>query len=152
VEKNKELFVNAYDNAVLYTDYFIREIIKRVENQNCKASLLYISDHGENIFDTPEVSLGHGTLNPTQQELHVPMFIWFSDHYLQKNDSILMNLQQNLDKKINSSHAFHPFANIAGIKYNLYEKEQDFSTKTFIPDSVLWVLNPDLDLLKIKFE
>lgn len=150
VEKNKELFTNAYDNAVLYTDFFIHEIIKRIENQNCKASLFYISDHGENIFDTPEVNLGHGTLSPTQQELHIPMFIWFSDKYLQTDDSIMMHLKNNVDSKINSTNVFYTFANIAGIKYGLYQKEKDFSAKTFVPDSALWVLNPDLEALKIN--
>ena len=150
VEKNKELFINAYDNAVLYTDFFIHEIIKRVEQQNCKASLFYISDHGENIFDTPDVNLGHGTLNPTQQELHVPMFIWFSNPYLQANDSIYFHLKSNLDKRINSTNVFYTFAHIAGIKYGLYQKDKDISTKTFLPDSVHWILNPDLEALKIK--
>jgi glucan phosphoethanolaminetransferase (alkaline phosphatase superfamily) len=150
VEKNKALFVNAYDNSVLYTDFFIHEVIKRIENQNCKSTLFYISDHGENIFDTPEVNIGHGTLHPTKQELHVPMFIWFSDSYLQTEDSVVFNLKNNLHKMINSSHVFHTFANIAGIKYGLYQKERDISTITFQQDSVRWVLNPDLDVIKIK--
>jgi glucan phosphoethanolaminetransferase (alkaline phosphatase superfamily) len=149
VEKNKALFLNAYDNSVLYTDYFIHEIIKRVENQNCKSSLFYISDHGENIFDTQEVNLGHGTINPTNQELHVPMFIWFSDSYLQISDSIIINLKNNLNKKINSTHVFHTFANIAGIKYSSNQKERDISSKTFAPDTVHCVLNPDLEVIKI---
>jgi glucan phosphoethanolaminetransferase (alkaline phosphatase superfamily) len=150
VEKNKDLFVNAYDNSILYTDYFIHEIIKRLEKQNCRSSLFYISDHGENLFDTPEVNLGHGTLNPTKQELHVPMFIWFSDSYLQTDGSVYQNLRNNLSQSINSTHIFHTFANIAGIKYDLYQKERDISAKTFIPDSVHWVLNPDLDVIKIN--
>jgi len=150
VEKNKELFVNAYDNAVLYTDYFIHEIIQRLDQKNCKTSLFYISDHGENIFDTPKVSLGHGTLTPTKYELHIPMFIWFSDSYIKDNDSIFMNLKNNLDKSINSSHIFYTFSNIAGIQYHLYQKESDVSSKEFLPDSIHTVLNPDLEILKIK--
>jgi glucan phosphoethanolaminetransferase (alkaline phosphatase superfamily) len=122
-----------------------------VEQQNCKSSLIYISDHGENIFDTPDVNLGHGTLVPAKQELHVPMFIWFSDSYMQSNDSICLHLKNNSDKRINSTHVFYTFANIAGIKYDLYQKDKDISSKTFIPDSVHWVLNPDLEALKINF-
>jgi len=150
VEKNKELFLNAYDNSVLYTDYFIQEIIKRLENQNCKASLFYISDHGENLFDTREVNLGHGTLNPTKQELHVPLIIWFSEDYLTTTNDVGVNLRNNLNKRLNSSNVFHTFANIAGIKYELYQKERDFSSKDFVPDSVHWVLNPELELIKFK--
>jgi glucan phosphoethanolaminetransferase (alkaline phosphatase superfamily) len=150
VEKNKDLFVNAYDNSILYTDYFIHEIIKRVESQNCKASLFYISDHGENLFDTPGVNLGHGTLNPTKQELHVPMFIWFSSHYLHENEEIVTILKKNMTQEINSTNVFHTFANIAGIKYHLYQKERDVSSIMFVPDSVHWVLNPELEVIKFK--
>jgi glucan phosphoethanolaminetransferase (alkaline phosphatase superfamily) len=150
VEKNKELFINAYDNSVLYTDYFIHEIIKKIENKNCKTVLFYISDHGENIFDAPDVSIGHGTLNPTKYELHIPMFIWFSDRYLQENQSLVENLENHLNKRINTTNVFPTFANIAGIQYHLHQKEKDVSAKTFVPDSVLWVLNPELKILKMK--
>jgi len=151
VEKNKELFVNAFDNSILYTDFFIHEIIKKIEQQNCIAFLFYISDHGENIFDTPDVNLGHGTLNPTHQELHIPLFIWLSNSYLEKKNNIVENLKSNIDKRINTTNVFHTFANMAAIKYNLYDQEKDFSANTFAPDSVLWVLNPDLETLKIRW-
>ena len=147
-EKNRELFVNAYDNAILYTDYFIHEIIKKIERLNSKSSLLYISDHGENIFDAPGINIGHGAMIPTKYELHVPMFIWFSESYLQANDPVIINLKNNADKKINSTNIFSTFANIAGIKYDLYQKEKDFSAETFLPDSVLWVLNPELEAVR----
>ena len=150
IEKNKDLFINAYDNSILYTDYFLHEIVKRAERQDCKAALFYISDHGENIFDTPKVNIGHGTLVPTKQELHIPMFIWLSDNYLQTNDSIFITLRNNSDKKINSTNVFHTFANIAGIKYDLYQAEKDVSAQPFVPDSVYWVLNPNLEAIKVN--
>ncbi len=150
VEKNKDLFINAYDNSVLYTDYFLHEIIQKAEQRDCKSAVFYISDHGENIFDSPGVNLGHGTLVPTGQELHVPMFIWLSDSYLQKNDPVFSSLKNNTDKKINSANVFPAFANIAGIEYDLYQKERDFSAKTFVPDSVHWVLNPNLEVIHFE--
>ena len=150
VEKNKDLFVNAYDNSILYTDYFIHEIIKKLESQNGKTLLFYVSDHGQKIFDAPGINVGHGGLQPTKQELHTPMFIWFSDSYVQTNDSVVMNLRNNIDKRINSTNVFYTFANIAGIKYDLYQKDKDVSAKTFVPDSVHWVLNPDLEVLRIN--
>lgn len=152
VEENKDLFINAYDNSVLYTDYFLHEIIKKVEQRDCKSALFYISDHGENIFDTPGVNLGHGTLIPTKQELHIPMFIWLSDIYLQSNDSVFRNLKINSEKRISSTNVFPTFANIAGIKYDLYQKERDVSARTFIPDSILWVLNPNLEAVRIDID
>ncbi len=152
MEQNKDLFINAYDNSVLYTDYFLHEIIKKAENKNCNSALFYISDHGENIFDASGVNLGHGSVIPTKQELHIPMLIWLSDNYLQKNDSIFINLKNNSDKKINSANVFPTFANIAGIEYDLYEKEKDISAKTFVPDSVHWVLNPDLEAIRVNID
>jgi hypothetical protein len=58
-------------------------------------------------------------------------------------------LKAHLHKRINTTHTFYTFANIAGINYDLYKKEKDISAGTFVPDSVLWVLNPDLEVLKI---
>lgn len=42
---------NAYDNAILYTDYFLSKTIELLENNEnyFEASMFYVSDHGESL-------------------------------------------------------------------------------------------------------
>lgn len=67
---NRKL-VNAYFNSVLYTDYIIDEVIKRVEKQ--KSVVLYVSDHGQMFRKEKYI---HGF---TKKGLDVPFVIWHSD-------------------------------------------------------------------------
>ena len=46
-----------YDNAVLYDDYIIDSIINRYEDKD--AVVLFVSDHGEEVFDSPNTNAGH---------------------------------------------------------------------------------------------
>lgn len=48
-EENKDKLVNAYDNSILYTDFFLSELIRYVASLNRPAAVVYISDHGESF-------------------------------------------------------------------------------------------------------
>ena len=64
----------AYDNAVLYDDAIVDEIIRRFEDKD--ALVIFISDHGEEVYDT-RAQFGHGDeMSPWQRA--VPMVFWMS--------------------------------------------------------------------------
>ena len=74
---------NAYDNAILYTDYFLSEVIqflKKYDN-NYETAMLYVADHGESLGE-------HGfylhaapySIAPKQQT-HVPAIVWMGKYF-----------------------------------------------------------------------
>lgn len=73
--------INHYDNAVLYTDHIIRSIIETVRNQKAPASVLYFSDHGEEVYDSLDF-VGHSpnglfSLNMVE----IPFLLWGSNTF-----------------------------------------------------------------------
>lgn len=68
-------FQAAYDNAVLYNDFVVDEIIKRFEDKD--AVVIYIADHGEDVLEDG-VHLGHYPLGGARQ-FEIPMIVWLSD-------------------------------------------------------------------------
>ena len=64
----------AYDNAVLYDDAIVDEIIRRFEDKH--ALVIFISDHGEEVYDT-RAQFGHGDETSPWQRA-VPMVFWMS--------------------------------------------------------------------------
>jgi KDO II ethanolaminephosphotransferase len=75
----EEMF-NAYDNTILYTDYFIKSVIDQLRDK--KAILVYASDHGESIDAKTHF---HGTpkhIAPPEQ-LNIPIMLWASDSLLE---------------------------------------------------------------------
>lgn len=90
----KQQLINAYDNSILYTDYFIDGVIDTLRDK--KAIVFYTSDHGESISEKGGL---HGTpkeIAPPEQ-FKVPFVVWMSDSYLAEpdNKALFDNLKHN---------------------------------------------------------
>lgn len=120
---NKEQFVNAYDNSILFTDFFLYSLIKELKQTNTISTLTYISDHGENLFDDEKKLILHGTEAPSQFEYHVPLFFWYSKEYQDKNSQKINYLNENKYKKVSSTAVFYTLLDVANIQYHNSEKE-----------------------------
>jgi glucan phosphoethanolaminetransferase (alkaline phosphatase superfamily) len=79
--KNKPALNNSYDNSILYTDWILSEVIQRLKASKQVTSMMYISDHGQTLYDGSCGLAFHG--HNTQYEFHIPAFIWYSDDYQQ---------------------------------------------------------------------
>ena len=53
--KNKDQLINAYDNSVLYTDYFLHSLIGILKNSGADATMIYSPDHGEDLLDDSRI-------------------------------------------------------------------------------------------------
>ncbi|UQC69381.1 hypothetical protein C0560_00695 [Lelliottia sp. AC1] len=69
-------YEDCYNNAIRFTDAFIGEVAKRL--QNSASSLLYFSDHGLEKNPQLESIYMHGSRNPSKEAYEVPQFIWYS--------------------------------------------------------------------------
>lgn len=72
-----------YDNSILYSDYILSEIISSLKTFPGDASLIFTSDHGENLMDNDKKEMAHG-VQPNKYLLHIPYFVWLNDHMVQR--------------------------------------------------------------------
>ena len=79
--KEREQIVNAYDNTILNVDKTIYSIINELNDSTLCSSMLYLSDHGEDLIDDERRMFLHCSPIPTYYQLHVPFILWFSDNY-----------------------------------------------------------------------
>jgi glucan phosphoethanolaminetransferase (alkaline phosphatase superfamily) len=128
---NKEEIVNSYNNSIFYTDFILSEIIKSLNETAASSFMYYISDHGENLFDTAEKKLLHAYQIPTKYELEIPLFIWYSNTYKQNYPDIIDNLLKNNTKKIMTSNTFHTLLNMANIGLPDFNYTKSFANKRF---------------------
>lgn len=133
----KEQFINSYDNTILYTDYVISEIIRSVKKQNCVSAVVYISDHGENLYDGDSDKFLHGSEIASREELHVPLIIWFSDKYIEGNKKIYSNILKNCGSVVSTDNIFYTVSEIGHLKYSLFQPDMSIASDMFSEDSVL---------------
>lgn len=79
---NRPDLLNAYDNSIRETDFMLDSVIAMLERCQCPAAVLFLSDHGEDIFDDNRGRFLHASPVPTYYQIHVPMLMWLSPQYV----------------------------------------------------------------------
>lgn len=123
--KSDSLYINAYDNTILYHDFILSTIIKSINRPNTISGFLFVSDHGENVTATGG---GHGgDCRPQKTEYHVPMIWWCSEVYLSLFPNKVRAANNNKDKPINANIVFGSMCDMASIVINRGEERNQNS-------------------------
>jgi len=74
-----EAIVNAYDNAILYTDWFLVQVIRLLRDNadRFEVAMLYVSDHGESLGERGIYLHGMPFAIAPEAQTHVPALLWF---------------------------------------------------------------------------
>ncbi len=75
---NRPELLNAYDNTIVATDALLDRVIGILQGLSCPAAMIYLSDHGEDIFDDARGRFLHASPVPTYWQLRVPLVLWIS--------------------------------------------------------------------------
>jgi len=119
--------INQYHNATVYNDYIIKTIIEMARQTGHYSSLLYTSDHGQNVYDYGDFT-GH-SLNGG---LEIPFILWLSDSYRQVRPNRTKLLNEYVNRKYMADDTVHTVFDILGAKF----KSQDQSRSIFSPDFI----------------
>lgn len=134
---NKEYVINAYDNTILYTDYVLARAISLLQHQSGRCALIYMSDHGENLFDDDyEISV-HGSYEGTDYEAHVPCFIWMNDAYRTAYPDKVDALKRNTHIPVSQDVLFHSLADMGELTEITDSTKSIFSTKLLPQDTLI---------------
>lgn len=132
--KNRMQLINAYDNTVIQTDLLLDNVIDVLSGKECPAAMLYVSDHGEDIFDDKRERFLHASPVPTYYQIHVPMVLWMSSTFNEKYPENLKYAKINRDKDISSSKTFfNTILKIAGIHTKYLNYKNALTDSTFQP-------------------
>lgn len=74
---------NAYDNAILYTDYFLSEVIKFLKkyDEQYEVAMLYVSDHGESLGEHGIYLHAAPYMIAPKEQTHVPVIAWTGKYF-----------------------------------------------------------------------
>jgi lipid A ethanolaminephosphotransferase len=121
----KEELVNAYDNAILYTDAFLSKTINFLKTYNTShdTSMIYMSDHGESLGENGVYLHGMPYVMAPEAQKHVGAILWFGDNT--KKTIPYQKIVQNAKKEYSQDNLFHTLLGIFGVKTSIYDKNMD---------------------------
>ncbi|OEJ98983.1 hypothetical protein A8C32_07315 [Flavivirga aquatica] len=117
--------INHYDNAILYNDFLVSSVIKKLDSLNTKSFALYFSDHGEEMFDDINMA-GHNEDIYSQKMFEIPFFVWQSKKYKKEKKIPFVE-----DRKYMIDDLFHSIADLLDIKANEVEYTRSIFNEHF---------------------
>lgn len=130
--ENRAQLLNAYDNSIQITDEMVDDVIKVLEKQGGISAMIFVSDHGEDIFDDERKRFLHSSPIPTFHQLHVPLLIWMSEEYKDTYPDIYNAGKTNVDKDVTSTRSiFHTLLDMSGISSPYYSPEASLTDSSY---------------------
>jgi heptose-I-phosphate ethanolaminephosphotransferase len=138
-QHQKEL-VNHYDNSIIFTDYVLSQFINEMEKLQEPASMVYLSDHGQEVYDRPSLGMGHGSPILSKEVVDIPFFIWHNQQMLNNNLLYRSVPEKNKLLKYNSQHLYHSMIDLMNISTPEFKPSKSILNQTFKEDT-LRILN-----------
>jgi glucan phosphoethanolaminetransferase (alkaline phosphatase superfamily) len=106
---------NSYDNSILYTDWFLDQVIGALKAETGLGAMMYVADHGQTLYDGACRLAFHG--HNTQYEFHVPALVWYSDSYEAAYPDKIGQLRAHRRAPLSTENIFHSLLDMASIRY-----------------------------------
>ncbi len=116
VSKSKqEELINAYDNTILYTDYFLSKLIDELkELADYKTAMLFVSDHGESLGEKALYMHGSPISIAPREQYEIPFIVWSSEGEASWQDKA----------EASQHNVFHTVLDFLDVDSEVYDKSQ----------------------------
>ncbi|MBR4195167.1 MAG: phosphoethanolamine transferase [Synergistaceae bacterium] len=117
-----------YDNAMLYNDFIVDEIIRRFEDKN--AVVIYLSDHGQEVFDEYNF-MSHGGEEPYRNIIEIPFVIWTSLKFRQAYPELEARIAASVNRPYMTDDMIHTLLDLMGIETAEYDPAKSVINPNF---------------------
>jgi lipid A ethanolaminephosphotransferase len=121
---SKEEIVNAYDNAILYTDFFLSKVIELLKQNDdeFETAMLYVSDHGESLGENGLYLHGLPYLLAPDVQTHVPFVMWFGRNF---DPQSLSSIQAKSLEQLSHDNIFSTLLGLFELQTAAYDPNMD---------------------------
>lgn len=133
--------VAEYDNATLYNDYVLKIILDYFRDSD--AVVIYLSDHGERIYDDENLCFGrmYSSFHEKSMMLNVyevPFVAWCSDSFIEKHSDLYDALKQSQQRKICTDDVSYLLFELAGVDFNYNSPSRSMINKDYISHKTIF--------------
>jgi lipid A ethanolaminephosphotransferase len=126
---SQQEIVNAYDNALLYTDHVLASLATQLQAAagSVDSAMLYVSDHGESLGENNLYLHGLPYAIAPDMQKRVPMVLWLSSGAPQALGLDMACLQRRARQPAAHDHLFHTVLGLLDVQTALYEPAWDLA-------------------------
>ena len=118
--------VNAYDNAVLYTDDFVARTIRFLADQTGRdTALVYLSDHGESLGEEGLYLHGVPYAIAPETQTRVPMLMWVSPGFARSRGIDMACMRVRSADDVSQDYLFHSVLGLMQVRTPEYDPSHD---------------------------
>jgi len=123
---SRDQVVNAYDNAVLYTDHVLAGLVTTLAGaRNLDTALMYLSDHGESLGENGLYLHGLPYSIAPKTQTHVPMIAWLSPAYAADHAVDTGCVRDKADDELSHDNLFHSVLGLLDVETSVYKPGRD---------------------------
>lgn len=141
--------INKYDNAILYNDMIISELIKSLKSKNDYGYLIYLSDHGEEVYDSRPY-FSHQESNATPFMFETPFIVWFSSSYRSGNQTDLTNYYNSQNRAYQTDDFIYSILDLSHITFKHFKPSKSIFNPNFQPEKRM-ISKLDYDSLVVSY-
>ena len=121
--------VNAYDNAILYTDHVLATLLATLQGHaaSVDSAMLFASDHGESLGEKGLFLHGVPYAIAPREQTQVPMILWWSEGFGAGAKLDRACMQKRSAEPAAHDHLFHTALGLLDVKTALYEAPLDLT-------------------------
>jgi len=122
----RDAIINSYDNALLYTDAVLAHTIATLRAlDEYDTAMMYLSDHGESLGEKGLYLHGMPYAIAPQEQLKVPMVMWFSPSFAASRVLDLSCLRQRAHTSASHDHLFSSILGLMQVNTAVYDPAYD---------------------------
>ncbi|MBD5225714.1 MAG: lipid A phosphoethanolamine transferase [Bacteroidales bacterium] len=129
---DRDELINAYDNSIRFTDHVLSSVIGELKTAGCPCTMMYSSDHGEDIYDDLRHRFLHASPTPTYYQLHVAMLAWLSDEFCNLHPDMADNLRENSMRPVSPQKSmFNTAIDICGVETPVADRTKSLASGSY---------------------
>lgn len=123
-----------YDNATLYNDSIVDQIIRRFEKQD--AVVIYVPDHGEEVYEPGRFVICRNHSDDIDYplayyEYEVPFWVWCSKKYIAARPELFRQIRAARNRPMMTDALPHMLLYLAGIHTKDYRPEHNILSSEY---------------------
>jgi len=138
----REEIVNAYDNTLLYTDYFLSKVIGflKTYDRSHNTAMLYFSDHGKSLGEKGLYLHGMPYAFAPESQKHIASLMWFGNGMMEEIDVEM--IRRCKDQRYSHDNLFHTLLGVFEVETEVYNNALDiFHSPSFELDLIGYNIN-----------